>query len=391
MMSFKLITCIVDRANYGRLLPLLKVLHADERFNSFACFTGTTLFTSYNLLNTERYTEHGIYADFEIDIEKTTGTHSAMTETISNGVLKISKLFIDEKPDAVIVIGDRYEALSCAIAAVYTNTYLIHIQGGELSGSIDETTRHCITKMAHLHFPATQKAASVIRQLGEDPLSIHVSGCPVSEVLDHQSVTIHEILNKYIISTPFKEFISKKKIYAVSIFHPVTTDVEDTSLIATIAAESLISHDIPTLWILPNSDPGNLDVTKSIPDSIHIEKVQNIEPIDFQSLISSAHFLIGNSSSFIRDSSLYGVPVINLGKRQQCREHGPNVSSIVEPSYELISNAIKTAIYSSERVCSDLYKGMGNSPSSIIADEIYNFLARPGYDGYQKKFYHSVV
>lgn len=387
-MSFKLITCIVDRANYGRLLPLLKVLQADARFDSLACFTGTTLFKSYNLLNTERYTEHGIYADFEIHIEMSTGTHSAMTETISNGVLNISKLFADEKPNAVVVIGDRYEALSCAIAAAYTNTYLIHIQGGELSGSIDETTRHCITKMAHLHFPATQKAASVIRHLGEDPRSIHVSGCPVSEVLNHQSVPIHDILSKYSISVPFKDLISKQKIYAVSILHPVTTDVENTSSIAAITAELLNYHKIPTLWILPNSDPGKLDVTRSIPVSEYIEKVQNIEPVDFQSLISGAHFLIGNSSSFIRDSSLYGVPVINLGKRQQCREHGPNVSSIIEPSYELISNAIKTAINSSERVCSDIYKGVGKSPSIIIADEIYKFLTKPFYDGYQKKFCH---
>ena len=178
----KLLFIIVDRANYGRLSPLILAGYRDKRFDIKTCFTGTTLSSKFGLLINE-VAKDGIEINYKVEIEDSFRNQRAMIHTISKSIVEMEKLYENTKPDAVVIIGDRYEALGCAIAAVYTNKFLIHLQGGEMSSSIDETTRHLITKMAHLHFPATRKAAEIIERLGEDPQNIINSGCPVGDLI----------------------------------------------------------------------------------------------------------------------------------------------------------------------------------------------------------------
>ncbi|MBO8217684.1 UDP-N-acetylglucosamine 2-epimerase [Prochlorococcus marinus] len=370
-MKYKLLINLVDRANYGRLFPLILEGYQDERFEIYTCFSGTTLLEEYGII-VDKVSIDGIKVDYKVNTEVKSRNHSAMLDTISNTINKMKKLYEKVNPDAILLIGDRYEALGCAIAASYANRFLVHIQGGEQSSSIDETTRHLITKMAHFHFPSTDKAAKIINLLGEYKENIVNSGCPVGDyILSNNSNldSLQEIIDE---NNKKISLDILKKGYLLICVHPITTGIEDSKILIKNLLKVLENYQGTILWIRPNADPGSNEILDSNREIKHIRFITNIMPRDFQSLLKNSQVALGNSSSFVRDSSFSGTPVVLIGERQKNREVSKNVILVNSFDYESIKDAFDVQLKKGKYPSSRIY-GNGKA-SKIILDSIANKL-----------------
>jgi UDP-hydrolysing UDP-N-acetyl-D-glucosamine 2-epimerase len=270
---------------------------------------------------------------------------ATMAKTTGLGVLELSTVIDNLKPDVVVTVADRYETLATAIAASYMNIAVAHVQGGEVTGSIDEKVRHAVTKLADVHFVSTEKAAERVIRMGEDPETVFVTGCPsidlAAEVLRDSTLCFD----------PFKKYggvgqaSDLREGYLVVMQHPVTTEYQLARQHVLETLRAVHEIGMPTLWFWPNVDAGSDGTSNGIrsyrelydPGSIHFFK--NMEPLDFLRLIYNSRCLIGNSSVGIRESSFLGLAVVNIGSRQAGRERGPNV---VDVGYD--SNEIRSAI-----------------------------------------------
>jgi len=370
-MKHKLLFIIVDRANYGRLMPLILAGYKDNRFIIQTCFTGTTLSDKFGKLIND-VSQDGIEVNFQVNIEESFRSHEAMLNTISNGIVKMQELYKKVNPDAVVIIGDRYEALGCAIAAVYRNIYLIHLQGGEMSGSIDETTRHVITKMAHLHFPSTERAAKIIKKMGENPKHIINSGCPVGDLILSSKTNLNSLVPFYSVDNIRITSDDIQKGFALACLHPVTTGIENSLEMVKIIKEFLMSINYPIIWITPNADPGSNSIFKEIKTIPNCHLVVNLNAITFQLLLRNAKFALGNSSSFVRDSTFTGTPILLLGLRQKNRETHKNVTLIEDISVKKLQKGLENILSKPRPNPSFLY---GNGKASLeILNGIDNFL-----------------
>ena len=285
------------------------------------------------------------------------------------GIIELATTFDNLKPDVVVTIADRFETMSTAIAASYMNIPLAHVQGGEVTGSIDEKVRHSITKLSDLHFVATQKAAERVIKMGEDPKAVFVTGCPsvdlASSVLNNCNLDFDPI-EKY---GGVGEIKKLEGDYIVVLQHPVTTEHELARQHVVLTLRAIKDLGITTLWFWPNVDAGSDGTSKGIRSFREIEKPTNIQffkniiPEDFLKIISNAKCIVGNSSVAVRECSFLGVPAINIGGRQAGRERGGNVLDI-EHNYNHIIEAIKRQI-NNGRYPSDPLYGDGRAGQRI--------------------------
>jgi len=256
---------------------------------------------------------------------------ASMAKTTGLGLLELATVFDNLRPDVVVTIADRYETIATAIAAAYMNIPVAHVQGGEVTGSIDEKVRHAITKLADLHLVSTQGAAERVIRMGEDPAAVFVTGCPSIDLA--AAVLAHPALD----FDPFQKYggvgenIVLSSGYLVVMQHPVTTEYDQARKHVTETLYAVRDFNLPTLWFWPNVDAGSDGTSNGIrafrekehPQNMHFFK--NMMPMDFLRLIHNSRCLVGNSSVGIRESSFLGVPVVNIGSRQQGRERGQNV------------------------------------------------------------------
>ncbi len=252
-----------------------------------------------------------------------------MAKSTGMAIIELASLFEQLKPDVVLTVADRFETLATAVASSYLNIPLAHTQGGEVTGSIDESVRHAITKLAHIHFPATRKAAKNIVRMGEDPSSVHFVGCPAMDLVQEADTELPVgIFGEIGVGAT----INEKDPYIVVLQHPVTTEYGSgvDQIVETLAAVDQIG--MPAVWLWPNVDAGSDDISKGIrkyreklKGSETIRFFKNFEPEIYLSLIRNAKCLIGNSSSAIREGSYIGIPAVNIGTRQSNRETGENV------------------------------------------------------------------
>ena len=259
---------------------------------------------------------------------------TAMAKTTGLGLLELATVFDNLKPDVVVTIADRYETLATAVAASYMNIPVAHVQGGEITGSIDEKVRHAVTKLANLHFASTGLAADRLIRMGEDPSAVFVTGCPsidlASEVLASPALDFDPFERYQGVGRPF----DIAKGYVVVMQHPVTTEYGRARRDAVETLQAVRSIDLPALWFWPNVDAGSDGTSNAIrafrenerPENIHFFK--NMAPLDFLRLLVNSRCLIGNSSVGIRECSYLGVPVVNVGTRQSGRERGKNVLDV---------------------------------------------------------------
>ncbi len=299
-------------------------------------------------------------------------TPLTMTKTTGLGLIEASTALDNLKPDAVVVVGDRYDVLPIAIASSYMNIPLAHTMGGEVTGTIDESIRHAITKFAHIHFPANDDARQRIIRMGENPEFVFNVGCPRNDLV------LKEIKNKVSSEVLAKIFEQHggvgptldltQKFLLVS-QHPVTTEygLNRKHMEQTLAALDRLR--MPTLLLWPNSDAGADEVSRAIrafreknkPTWLHVFKDLPVEI--YIHLMNSTACLVGNSSSGVREGSLIGTPVVNLGTRQQSRLCGKNVIN-VENDAEKIYQAVKTQTEHGHYTLDTLY-GDGSAGTQI--------------------------
>ena len=297
-----------------------------------------------------------------------------MSMGIGTGIILLTNEINRLNPDIVLIIGDRYEALSAAIASAYNNKIIAHVQGGEVSGSIDESARHAITKFSHIHFPATELARKRIINMGEDPSMVICSGCPSKDLLSNsklefRKLNINGVGNKFDVNKPY---------FLIS-YHPTTTikDQSDKKNIR-IILKTLEKRKQQTLWIWPNIDAGSDDIAKQLrcyreansSSNRWLTLIKNVNPEIYINLMSNASCLIGNSSSFVRDSSFLGAPAIIVSNRQINRERANNAIYLGNLYSEHdLSVKIDDMLTLKEKVSSDIY-GQEN-PSRLIVESIY--------------------
>lgn len=294
---------------------------------------------------------------------------TAQAKTTGLGILELSTVFDNLKPDAVLTIADRYETMATAVAASYMNIPLIHLQGGEVTGSIDEKVRHAVTKLSDLHLVASRDAYNRVIKLGEDPEYVVITGCPSIDIAS-------QVTRKHIYDfDPVKKYggVGTEQFdhdhFIVVLQHPVTDEYEDARVQIERTLYAVSELDISCLWFWPNVDAGSDGTSKGIrsfrenhPGSrIHFFK--NMEPEDFIRLLFKSKCLVGNSSTGIRECSFLGVPVVNIGTRQNGRVQGKNVVN-VNYNKDQIKNAINEQI-NRGRYPRELLYGDGNAGEKI--------------------------
>lgn len=362
-MKKKLTFVIVNRANYARIRVLLINLKKSKKFKIDIILVSSPLLKKYGDL------EKNIIKD-GLRVTSKFFTHiegeNLITMTKSTGLLllELSSAFEAINPDIVFLVGDRYEVLAAAIAANYMNIFLVHLQGGELTGSVDENVRHSVTKLSHLHFVNTKKAKKIVEQLGENPKMVFNVGCPSIDYIKKIN------FNKIKIKQPFGigSQIDLEKPYFVFLIHPVTTKyIENNQLINEMIKLAKILDD-QIIWIWPNNDAGANFMTKKIRAfrekfNPKINFVVNFDSISYLKLIKNCKCLIGNSSSAIREGSYLGIKAVNVGDRQQQREQAKNIIN-AKPNYKDIYRSIK--IITTRNIKKSNLYGNGNSVSQII-------------------------
>lgn len=268
---------------------------------------------------------------------------ASMAKTTGLGMLELATVFDNLKPDVVVTIADRFETLATAVAASYMNIPVAHIQGGEVTGSIDEKVRHAVTKLSDLHLVSTRCAGERVEKMGEDSHKVFVTGCPsidlAAEIADDPGLNFN----------PFERYGGVGDLheltngYLVVMQHPVTTEHDLARKHIQETLEAVYAINMPTLWFWPNVDAGSDGTSNGIrsfrekyrPENITFFK--NMEPTDFLRLLYSSKCLVGNSSVGIRECSFLGVPVVNIGTRQNRRERGQNVIDVDYRKEEIIA------------------------------------------------------
>lgn len=292
------------------------------------------------------------------------------------GVTELATVFDNLQPDFIVTIADRFETMATAIAASYMHIPLVHIQGGEVTGSIDEKVRHSITKLADIHCVAGDLAAERVIKMGENPERVHNTGCPsidlAMQACQNQQVDNNELAKKL---GGVGANVDLNKPYIIVMQHPVTTEYKQARNHVEETLAAIHSCNIPTLWFWPNVDAGSDGTSKGIRafreknPSNHIHFVKNLPPENFIQLLNQSQCIIGNSSVGIRESAYIGAPSVNIGSRQNRRDRGNNVID-VDYKRDEISAALEKQIQHGKYESNTLY---GNGQAGVrIAEVIAN-------------------
>lgn len=292
-----------------------------------------------------------------------------MAKTTGLGMIELATTLDNLQPDFVVTIADRHETLATAVASAYMNIPLVHIQGGEITGSIDEKVRHAITKLADYHLVSTEQAAERVLRMGEEPGTVIVTGCPSIDIAAG------------VLAQPTLDFDPVRKYggvgaeldlsggYLVVLQHSVTTEHELARKQVQETLHAVADSGMPTLWFWPNPDAGSDGTSRGIRafreahpgGNLHFFK--NMSPTDFLRVVYHSRCLVGNSSAGIRECSFLGVPVVNIGTRQAGRDRGANVID-VDHDRVAIAGAIRRQA-AKGRLSSDLLYGDGNAGPRI--------------------------
>lgn len=360
---------ITARPSYSRIRSALIELRKNSSINLQLVIAASAMVNAYGKV-VEQIKHDGFQITAKVYNMISGENVISAAKTTGLGIIELSTIFENIKPDMVITIADRFETMSTAIAASYMNIPLIHIQGGEVTGNIDEKVRHAITKLADIHMVSTEKARERLIKMGEIPDRIYVTGCPSIDIAD-------EVKKKYDLLRfdPIEryngvgELLQNRDEYIIVMQHPVTTEIEDASHQTRCVLDMVGELNKQVYWFWPNVDAGADAVSKEI--RIYREEMKNkniyffknMSPEDFLVLLLGSICIIGNSSVAIRECSYLGVPAINLGDRQAGRERGKNV---IDCPYE--KARIKTAyeqIVTSNRPRGENLYGDGHAGEKI--------------------------
>ncbi|WNH09640.1 UDP-N-acetylglucosamine 2-epimerase [Thalassobellus suaedae] len=317
------------RADFGKMKPLIQILDKHADFDTYIFVTGMHMLETYGytLIEVER-------CGFKnISTYRNDTNEASMDLTLAKTISGFSEIVKDVQPDLIVIHGDRVEALAGAIVGSLNNILVAHVEGGELSGTIDELMRHATSKMSHIHFVANDKAKALLEQMGELPESIYSIGSPDVDIMFSDALPDLQTVKTYY-NIPFEA-------YAVAMFHPVTTENGQMEQYAHNFVEALISSHKNYVVIFPNNDMGSqtiLNAYKPILNHLNFRVFPSIRFEYFLTLLKHSEFIIGNSSAGVREAPYYGIPTINIGTRQNNRVFS---NAIVNSDYS-VSNILES-------------------------------------------------
>ncbi|MEC0370794.1 UDP-N-acetylglucosamine 2-epimerase [Paenibacillus chibensis] len=358
----KILVITGTRADYGIYYPILKAMQSDSYFDLHLLVTGMHLSPQHGY-SIQHIKNDGFQISAKVDTLLLGSSHGNMARSIGLAVLGMTQSMEQIMPDIVMVLGDRGEMLAGAIVASHMNIPVVHLHGGEVSGTIDESVRHAISKLSHIHFAATDESSKRLIRLGEDSWRVHTVGAPRIETIQSALLPgIQDIKGKY--------GLKFSGSYILFIYHPVTTSATEGNKLKDILNVVLGQGD-DVICVLPNADACSDDILSVYREFAEVSKihlVSNFEQMDYLSVLKHANILVGNSSSGIIEAASFHIPVINIGTRQQGRERSVNVIDISEDPVEL-ENAFKLAFSNSFKnkvdSCQNVY-GRGNTSAQIM-------------------------
>jgi UDP-hydrolysing UDP-N-acetyl-D-glucosamine 2-epimerase len=372
MSKKKICVFVGSRANYSSIKSVMKAIQQHSELTLQLVVGASTLLDRYGAA-VELIKKDGFIPDSEIYTLIEGETPVTMAKSTGLGLLELPSVFARLNPDFVLTVGDRFETMATTLAAAYMNIPIAHTMGGEVSGTIDESIRHAVTKFAHVHFPASPEAAERIIKLGEKPDDVHLVGCPridlVAEILS--SKLDLKSIEDFLFSTGVGDKFSLNEPFILVSQHPVTTEYGEGELQISKTLEAVRSTGLPAVILWPNADAGSEDIARGIRKwrekglGIKMRFFTNLPIEIYVHLMKMTCCLVGNSSSGIREGAFIGTPVVNVGSRQTMRERGDNVIE-VPCDVEIIKDAILKQVTHGRYSMNSLY-GDGNA-GKLIAD-----------------------
>lgn len=351
----KIVFLTGTRADFGKIKSLIEAVERHQNFEAFVFVTGMHLQREYGytLIEIQRCDFTHVHT-FENHTHETT-----MDLTLAKTIEGFSAYVKEIGPDMIVVHGDRVETLAGAITGSLNNILVAHIEGGELSGTVDELIRHSVTKLSHIHFVSNDAAARRLLQMGETNSSIYTIGSPDVDIMFSSELPGLDTVKTYY-EIPFAN-------YAIAMFHPVTTEAGQMKKYAEAFANALLDDDRHYIVIYPNNDLGSRYILEAYQKLEQHERFRVFPSLRFEYflvLLHHAQFIIGNSSAGIREAPYYGIPVINIGTRQQNRALHADIVN-VGYSAEEITNALSAiSSHSVKRASADF--GHGDSTRLFV-------------------------
>jgi UDP-N-acetylglucosamine 2-epimerase (hydrolysing) len=320
------------RADFGKIKSLISILEQQPEFEVFVAVTGMHLQEEYGytLLEIQRCGYKNVHT-FENHTHETT-----MDLTLAKTIEGLSGYVKTVEPDLILIHGDRVETLAGAIVGSLNNILVAHIEGGEISGTVDELIRHSVSKLSHIHFVSNAEAAKRLKQMGEIKESIFTIGSPDIDVMFSDKLPDLTVAKKYY-QIDFKSF-------AIVMFHPVTTENKEMEQYATHFVNALLADNHNYIVVFPNNDLGSKTILKAyerLKGNPRFRVFPSLRFEYFLTLLKNSQFIIGNSSAGIREAPYYGIPIINIGTRQQNRAVHADIIN-VDYNEKNISEALRT-------------------------------------------------
>lgn len=378
--------CVItgNRAEYSRVKSVMWAVQDHPELALQVVVTGAHLLRRYGE-SVKEIERDGFQIDARVHLIIEGENPATMAKSTGLGIIEIATWLENLRPDVVVAPTDRFETLSTAVAAVLMNLPVAHIQGGEVSGSIDESIRHAITKLAHCHFPATEKSRERIIRMGEDPSTVFNVGCPATDLVVRVAPGTQTELFQHPEVRPKEERVLDPEAPTLLVVqHPVTTEYGSgfQQIQETLAALKALGMQVVMFW--PNVDAGSQDIVVGIRRFLLHERMERLflyrhfSNEVFVRLMQHAVCMVGNSSAGIRETCYLGTPVVNIGTRQQDRERGHNVID-VPYDRQAIQRAIEAQVAHGKYAADPVY-GDGTAGRQIA-----DILARVDLKRIQKK------
>lgn len=360
-MNRKVCVVIGSRANYSSIKAVMQAVKAHPALELQLIVGASAVLDRFGSV-VDVIERDGFRVDARVNIIIEGETPSTMAKSTGLALLELPTLFDILHPDVVVSVGDRFETMATAVAAAYMNIPVAHTMGGEVTGTIDESIRHAVTKLAHVHFPANKLAGERIIRMGEDPTTVHVVGCPRIDLIKELVSRRDGLDGGWIDKEGVGGHVDVDKPFLLVSQHPVTTEYghgEEQIHETLLALEDL---QMPTIMLWPNVDAGSEDVSRGMrkfrekrhPD--HVRFVKNFPVEMYARLMQRAACLVGNSSAPIREGAFLGTPAVNVGTRQQGRERGSNVVDVGHDRAQIVE-AVRRQVghgrYPSEHIYGD--------------------------------------
>lgn len=355
--------CVVvgSRANYGSIKTAMRAIAVHPDLQLQVVVGASALLGRYGSAVT-LIEQDGFKPDARVHMLIEGETPTTMAKSTGLGLLELPNVFDKLEPQFVLTVGDRFETMATTLAAAYMNIPIAHTMGGEVSGTIDESIRHAVTKFAHVHFPASNEAKERIIKLGERPQDVHMVGCPRVDLVIEMLQSDEIELDSHLFDTGVGASLDLNRPFILVSQHPVTTEYGEGERQITATLQAVDDTGVQAIVLWPNADAGSEDIARGIRKwreqgqrkNMHFFK--NLPVETYVRLMKKAVCLVGNSSSGIREGAFIGTPVVNVGSRQDMRERGSNVRQVDHDRgaiFEAVRRQIEHGPYASEPIYGD--------------------------------------